>query len=223
MTARILPDGPEGRAVAADVLRGGGLVAFPTDTVYGIAVTLDAPGGIERLFAAKHRPPDRAIVLLLAEPEQADSIGIMTPAARVLAAAGWPGGLTLVLAQRRDVSLPPALTAGTSTIGVRIPNHPAPKALAAAVGPLPTTSANRSGLPAGSTAAEILDQLGDALDLILDGGPARTAQASTVVDCSTDLPRLLRDGPIPAVALAAVLDEAELPHELGSDVRNAAR
>jgi L-threonylcarbamoyladenylate synthase len=214
MTARILPDGPEGRAAAAEVLRNGGLVALPTDTVYGIAVALETPGGIERLFAAKDRPTDKAIILLLADPDQADSIGVMTPAARVLAAAGWPGGLTLVLAQRTGARVPAVLTAGTDTIGVRVPNHPAPRALAAAVGPLPTTSANRSGLPVGSTAAEILDQLGDALDIVLDGGPAPGARASTVVDCSTDLPRLLRDGAIPATALAAVLDDAELPHAL---------
>lgn len=214
MTAHVLPDSPEARAEAADVLRRGGLVALPTDTVYGIAVALDTAGGIERLFAAKHRPPDKAIGLLLADPDQADSIGVMTPAARVLAAAGWPGGLTLVLTQRPGAGLPPILTAGTTTIGVRVPDHPAPRALAAAVGPLPTTSANRSGLPAGSTVTEILHELGDALDLVLDGGPARDAQASTVVDCSTAVPRLLREGAIPAAALAAVLDEAELRHDL---------
>ena len=160
-------------------------MALPTDTVYGIAVALATAGGIERLFAAKGRPPDKAIGLLLADPEQAASIGVMTPAAHVLAAAGWPGGLTLVLTQRPAVGLPPILTAGTTTIGVRVPDHPAPRALAAAVGPLPTTSANRSGQPAGGTATEILEELGDALDLVLDGGPARDAQASTVVDCST--------------------------------------
>ena len=214
MTARIVADDAAGRAAAIEVLRAGGLIALPTDTVYGIAVALDAPEGIERLFAAKARPPDKAVMLLLAEAEQAAEVGEFGPAARVLAAAGWPGGLTLVLRQRPGVSLPSALTAGTDTIGVRLPAHDAPRALAAAVGPLPTTSANRSGEPTASTAADIAAQLGEALDLILDGGPARSAQPSTVIDCSTDRPRLLREGAIASAALAAVLDEAELPHDL---------
>ncbi len=214
MTPRIVPDGPEGRREAIAALARGGLVALPTDTVYGIGVALETPGGIERLFAAKARPPDRAIMLLLAEAEQAAEVGVFSPAARVLAAAGWPGGLTLVLAQRPGVELPAALTGGAGTIGVRLPDHPAPRALAAALGPLPTTSANRSGLPTARTAREIADQLGDAVDLILDGGPARGERPSTVIDCSGDLPRVLREGAIPVAGLAAVLDEAELPHEL---------
>jgi L-threonylcarbamoyladenylate synthase len=217
VSARILPDDEAGRAEAVAVLRSGGVVALPTDTVYGIGVALDAPRGIERLFEAKRRPPDKAIMLLLADAEQAADVAEFGPAARVLAAAGWPGGLTLVLPQKPGAGLPAILTAGTSTIGVRVSDHPAPRALAAAVGPFPVTSANRSGLPTAETAAAILEELGDALDLILDGGPARGARASTVIDCSGDRPRLLRDGAIPAAALAAVLDEAELPHDLPRD------
>ncbi len=214
MTARIVRDDEAGRAEAIAVLRAGGLVAMPTDTVYGIGVALDAPRGIERLFEAKRRPPEKAVMLLLADPEQAAAVGEFGAAAHVLAAAGWPGGLTLVLRQRPGVALPAILTAGTTTIGVRLPDHPAPRALAAAVGPLPVTSANLSGAPTAATAAEIATGLGDALDLILDGGPARSAVASTVIDCSGDRPRLLREGAIPAAALAAVLDDAELPHDL---------
>jgi len=214
MTARVLPDGDAGRKAAIGVLRAGGIVAIPTDTVYGIAVALDAPRGIERLFAAKNRPPDRAIVLLLADPEQATGIAVFGPPARVLAAAGWPGGLTLVLPQRPGARLPAVLTGGSATVGVRLPDHPTPRALAAAVGPLPTTSANRSGRPTARTGAEIAAELGPALDLILDGGPSRSEAASTVIDCSAERPRLLRDGAIPAAVLAAVLDEAGLPHDL---------
>jgi L-threonylcarbamoyladenylate synthase len=214
VTARVVADDEAGRQEAIETLRAGGIVALPTDTVYGIGVALNAPRGIERLFEAKARPPDKAIMLLLAEAEQATDVAEFGAAARVLAAAGWPGGLSLVLPQKPAVRLPAILTAGSSTIGVRLPDHPTPRALAAALGPLPVTSANLSGQPTATTADAILADLGEAVDLILDGGPARGGRASTVIDCSTGRPRLLRDGAIPAAALAAILDDAELPHDL---------
>jgi len=217
MTALVLMDDAAGRARAIELLRAGAVVALPTDTVYGIGVALDAPRGIERLFEAKRRPPDKAIMLLLAEIYQADEVAVLGPAARVLAAAGWPGGLTLVLPQRPGAVLPAVLTAGTRTIGLRLPDHDAPRALAAAVGPLPVTSANLSGHPTATTAAEVLAELGEAVDLILDGGQARGERPSTVIDCSGERPQLLRAGVIPVAALAAVLDEAELPHDLPRD------
>ena len=120
---------------------------------------------------------------------------------------GWPGGLTLVLRQRPDAGLPPELTGGAPTIGLRLPDHPAPRALAAALGPLPTTSANLAGRPVAATALEIVEQLGDAVAVVLDGGPARGPVASTVVDCSGALPRILRAGALPPARLAAALDD----------------
>jgi L-threonylcarbamoyladenylate synthase len=203
-----------GREAAVEVLRGGGLIALPTDTVYGIAVRLDLPGGIARLFAAKRRPPDKAVMLLLADVGQAAEIGRMTPAAMALGEAFWPGGLTVVVPQRDDVPLPADLTGGARTIGLRVPDHPAPRALAGASGPLPTTSANLSGVPEARTAAGILDQLGDAVDLVLDGGEAHGGPASTVVDCSTDEPRILRVGAVAPERIAAVLDAAGIAHDL---------
>ncbi len=218
--ATVVPDDDRGRAAAADVLRGGGLIALPTDTVYGIAVALETPGGIGRLFEAKARPPDKGIMLLLAEAAQAGEIGIMTPAATALAEACWPGGLTLVVPQRPDVPLPPELTAGAPTIGLRVPDHDAPRALAAAVGPLPTTSANRSGHPEGRDAADILAQLGDAVDLVLDGGPAHGGPASTVIDCTGERLVVLRAGAVPVERIRAILETAGLgtaaPTEVGS-------
>ena len=196
VTARIVPDDDAGRAEAAEVLRRGGLIALPTDTVYGIAVALDTPGGVERLFAAKRRPPEKGVMLLLADAAQGPTIGEWPEAAAALAAAFWPGGLTVVVPQRADVPLPAALTGGAPTIGLRAPDHPAPRALAAAVGPLPTTSANVSGLPEARTAEEIVEQLGAAIELVLDGGPAHGGLASTVVDCTVDPPRILREGAI---------------------------
>ncbi len=208
MTARIVPDGPDGRAAAIEVLRDGGIVALPTDTVYGIAVLLDTPGGIERLFRVKQRPPDKGIALLLDEVAQAATIAVVTPAARALAEACWPGGLTLVLARRPSVAFPDALTGGAATIGLRVPDHPTPRWLARAVGPMPTTSANVSGLPEARDAAAIVQQLGDGVDLILDGGPAHGGPASTVIDCSDDRPRIVRAGAVPVERVAAVLARA---------------
>ena len=203
MTARVVADDPTGRAEAVTILRAGGVVALPTDTVYGIGVALDTPGGIERLFAAKRRPPDKGIMLLLHDAGQAAEIGVMTPAAAALAAACWPGGLTVVVPQRPDVHLPAALTGGAPTIGLRVPDHDAPRGLARGVGPLPVTSANVSGLPEATDAAGIVAQLGGGVDLVLDGGPAHGGQASTVVDCTGERPVVLRVG---AVALEHVAD-----------------
>ena len=216
-SARRLADGPAARAEAVRVLAGGGLVAIPTDTVYGIAVALGTPGGIERLYAAKERPPDKAIALLLADAAQASEIGVIDGAASALAEAFWPGGLTLVVARRTDRPLPAALTGGElapgaiPTVGLRVPAHDAPRALARALGPLPTTSANRSGEPEARDAEEIERLLGEHLDLILDGGAAAGGPASTVVDCTGPSPVIRRQGAIAADAVARCLDSAGLP------------
>jgi L-threonylcarbamoyladenylate synthase len=205
VTARIVAADDAGLAAAIEALRGGGIVALPTDTVYGIAVALDTAGGIEALFAAKQRAPDKGIMLLLADADQAPEIGQWPPAAAALAAAFWPGGLTVIVPQRPDVPLPEALTGGAATIGLRVPDHPAPRALAAAVGPIPTTSANVSGVAEASDAAGIVDQLGDAVELVLDGGPAHGGPASTVVDCTVEPPRILRIGAVPVADVERVL------------------
>jgi L-threonylcarbamoyladenylate synthase len=210
-TPRRALDGPEGRAAAIEALRRGAIVALPTDTVYGLAVAPDAPGGLERLFAAKGRPPDRAVPLLLADAGQAAEVGELSAAARALAAALWPGGLTLVIPRRADRRLP-------ATVGVRVPDHGAPRDLARALGPLPTTSANRSGEPEARDADEIAARLGSAVELILDGGPAPGGPPSTVVDVTADVPRILRHGAIPAARVAAVLRAAGLPEPVDASV-----
>ena len=215
MTARIVADDVAGRAEAVEVLRGGGIVAFPTDTVYGIAVSLATPGGIERLYRVKGRSPDKAVVLLLDDATQAARAGRITPAAAALAGACWPGGLTVVVPQRPDVRWPEELTGGSPTIGLRVPDHEAPRALARDVGPLPTTSANRSGEPEASHAAGIVAQLGDAIDLVLDGGPARGGPASTIVDCTGATPTMVRVGAVPVEAVAAVLAAAGIDLAVG--------
>ncbi len=214
MTARLLPDDEAGRASAIEVLRAGGVVAMPTDTVYGVGVALDAEDGLPRLFAAKDRPLDRAIVLLVADIEQAASVGVLSGAARLLAERFWPGGLTLVLPQVPGARLPAVLTAGAATIGVRLPDHESPRALARVLGPLPVTSANLSGRPDARDATEVLAQLGARIDLVLDGGPARGGTPSTVVDCSGDLPRVLRAGAVAPADFFATLDSAGFAHAI---------
>lgn len=215
MTARVLADDAEGRAVAADVLRGGGVVALPTDTVYGIAVSLATPGGIERLYRVKERPPDKAVVLLLDDAAQAARTGRITPAAAALAAAFWPGGLTLIVPQRPDVPWPAVLTGGSATIGLRVPDHDAPRTLARSVGPLPTTSANRSGGPEAIDAAGVVAQLGGSIDLVLDGGRAAGGLPSTIVDCTGAQPTIVRVGAVTPESVAAILARAGIDLAVG--------
>jgi len=211
---RIVPDGEAARAEAVGLLREGLIVAVPTDTVYGIAADLALPDAIERLFAAKRRPPEKAVAVLLADMDQAATLGILGPAARVLGERFWPGGLTLVLPVRPGAVLPRVLAAGAPTIGVRVPDHDAPRALARALGPLPTTSANVSGEPDARDAQEIAARLGHAVALVIDGGPIHGGPASTVVDCTGDLPVIRREGAIPAEQIVGTLEAAGLLHAI---------
>ena len=193
-----------------EILRSGGIVAVPTDTVYGIAADMALPDAIERLFAAKGRPPGKAVAVLLADAAQAGMLGVVGPAALALGERFWPGGLTLVLPVRPGVRLPRALAGGAPTIGVRVPDHPAPRALAAVLGPLPTTSANVSGEPDARDAREIAALLGDALALVIDGGPIHGGPPSTVVDCTGERPVIRRLGAIPEDEISRVLAVAGL-------------
>jgi L-threonylcarbamoyladenylate synthase len=220
VTRRLADDAP-GRAAALDVLRAGGLVAFPTDTVYGLAVALQTPGGIERLYAAKHRPVDKAIIVLVDGLDQLAGLVTMPPAAQVLGGTGWPGGLTLILPVRSTAQLPPALTAGTATLGVRVPDHPTPRTLARTLGPLPTTSANLSGEPDPLDATTVEAAIGEACELILDGGPTRGGRPSTIVDCSGVSPSIVRIGAIPVDILVRALDEAGLRHSIEAPASSA--
>ncbi|MDD5370051.1 MAG: L-threonylcarbamoyladenylate synthase [Anaerolineaceae bacterium] len=185
------------QAVAA--LARGELVAFPTDTVYGLAASAFSAPAIERLFVAKGRDSSKAIAVLLGDLEQ---IGQVTPelnaSARRLAQRFWPGALTLIVA--RHPSLPENLSP-LPTIGVRIPDHPLARALLRRSGPLATTSANLSGGVNPLSAQEVLTQLGGRIALIIDGGRSPGGLPSTVVDCTGESIRVLRAGPIDAVAI----------------------
>jgi L-threonylcarbamoyladenylate synthase len=214
--ARVLGIDDADRLNAVEVLRGGGILALPTDTVYGIAVALSTPGGVERLFEVKSRPPDKAIMVLVEDLAQVTELVGIPPAAAALSSL-WPGGLTLVLPLLPGVELPRALTAGTMTLGVRIPDHQIPRYLARAVGPLPTTSANASGHAAARSADEVIASLGDRIDAVVDGGDSPGGVASTVLDCTTPTVRVLRAGAIPADRIAPLLDAAGISHELDGE------
>lgn len=190
-------DPPPGDVVAAATraLHAGHIIAVPTDTVYGLAVDPFRTGAADRLFALKRRPREVDLPVLVAGEEQALSLAIGVPEpARRLMARYWPGALTLVLPRNPEVAAD--LGTDDATIGLRCPAHPLPLALCAAAGPLATTSANLHGEPTLSTAADVAATFGDAVALVLDGGPCAGAP-STVVDCTGDEIKLLREGRIP--------------------------
>jgi len=201
-----LSTGPEDISRAVEVLRGGGIVAFPTDTVYGIGAHGMLPQAVEKLYAAKERPRDKAIPLLLPGLEALPAVVATVPeAARALAARFWPGALTIVL--RRSPNVPDAVTAGGDTVAVRVPDHALTLALLRALAaPLAATSANLSGEPAPDTAEGVLAQLEGRIDLILDGGRCPGSVASTVVDLTVDPPAVLRAGEIGLDALRCAID-----------------
>jgi L-threonylcarbamoyladenylate synthase len=185
---------PETLLHALAVLRRGGLVAFPTDTVYGLGALAFNGAAVERIFTAKDRPVEKAIPVLIADPADLEKVTLEVPqAAARLAGRFWPGPLTLVLAKRLD--LPEAVSSGP-TVGVRIPDHPVARLLLRSAGPLAVTSANLSGKPGHSTAQDVLAQLGGRIALIIDGGRTPGGVPSTVVDCAGAEPRIIREGPI---------------------------
>ncbi|MBC7258464.1 MAG: threonylcarbamoyl-AMP synthase [Chloroflexi bacterium] len=190
---------------AARILRDGGLVAFPTDTVYGVGALVFMEQAVERLFAAKIRDRAKAIPVLLSGVRDLNRIARhVPPAAWQLAGAFWPGALSLVL--EKSALVPDVVTAGGPTVAVRVPDHPLALALIERAGsPLATTSANLSGQPSAVTADEVEASIGDAVDLILDGGPCPGGVASTVLDLTVQPPRIVRPGPIRWEDLAPLL------------------
>lgn len=186
----------ESLAKAAEILRSGGLVAFPTDTVYGIGAMAFAEEAVERLFAAKVRDLSKAIPVLLSRTVELQTVARNIPAAAWrLGGAYWPGGLSLVL--EKSPLVPDIVTAGGATVAVRVPDHLlALRLIGLAGAPLAATSANISGQPSPTTADQVERSLGHAIDLLLDGGTCPGGIASTVVDLTTNPPKMLRPGPI---------------------------
>ena len=186
---------------AAAELANGRVVALPTDTVYGVAVDPVRPGALAALAEAKGRPVDMAVAVLVADVAQADAVAVLGPRARRLAERFWPGGLTLVVDRRPSFGW--HLGGDPTSIGLRWPDHPVPTALAARVGPLATTSANRHGRPPLESAGEVEAELGASVAFVVDGGRC-AGLASTVVDCRGDEVRVLRAGRIPADVVLGV-------------------
>ena len=200
----------EGIREAATVLRRGGLVAFPTETVYGLGAIATQDVATARIFLAKGRPANNPLIVHVAALEHALAFAWMDERARRLAEAFWPGPLTLVLPLKTRSIISKLATAGLSTVGVRVPAHPVARALLEHTGlPVAAPSANRSGRPSPTRAEHVLTDLGDAVDLLLDGGACPVGVESTVVDAS-DPERLLmlRPGGIPRERLERVAGTA---------------
>jgi L-threonylcarbamoyladenylate synthase len=202
---KVDPDHPDAAAIAraADTIRRRGLVAFPTETVYGLGANALDPAAIARLFEAKGRPPTDPLIVHIADIGQLDRVAATVPAsARELAGAFWPGPLTLILPKRETV--PDVVTAGLSTVGVRVPAHRVAQALLASAGvPIAAPSANRFSAPSPTRAEHVVQDLGERVDLILDGGPTPIGVESTIVDCTTSPFTLRRPGGVTREALLA--------------------
>ncbi len=186
---------------AADIIKNGGLIAYPTETVYGLGADPHNDEAVQKIFTAKGRAEDKGIILLIRGVDDLSTlVHTVSPTAQILIEVFWPGPLTLVFRANRDLS--PALLGGRDTIALRHSSSSvASRLLFALGGPLTSTSANRSAEPPARSAYEVENALGDHLDLILDGGPSDTTLPSTLVDVSSDRVILLREGAIPAQKL----------------------
>jgi L-threonylcarbamoyladenylate synthase len=181
-------------ARAVEILRQGGLVAFPTDTVYGLGARAFDAAAVEAIYTAKGRSSEKAIPILLGDPDDLlKVVSELAPLAQALASHFWPGPLTLVVPKHPCL---PAAVSSTPTVGVRVPDHPVARALLRAAGPLAVTSANLSGQASPTTAEAVRAQLGGRIALILDGGRTPGGVPSTVVNCLGADPVILRAGPI---------------------------
>ncbi len=212
---RVLPAGdPEAIAEAAALLRSGGLVAFPTETVYGLGANALDPAAVARVFAAKDRPSfDPLIVHLALAADLADHAladDAADPRVRRLAARFWPGPLTIVL--RRQAHIPGIVTAGLPTVGLRVPDHPVALALIRAAGvPVAAPSANAFGRVSATRAAHVVAGLGQRVDIVLDGGPCRIGVESTVVLLAEGRALLLRPGGLPVEAIEDEIGRLDVP------------
>ena len=202
-------------ARAAALIRAGQLVAVPTETVYGLAADATLGEAVAGIYAAKGRPSFNPLIVHVGGMAQAETLAALPPAAHLLAAAFWPGPLTMVLPLRKGSPVSALVTAGLPTLALRMPSHPAMQALIlAAERPLAAPSANASGRISATRAEHVVASLGERVPLILDGGPTRHGLESTIVAVGADRLRLLRPGPITAKQLS---DAAAMPVETASD------
>ena len=218
----ILKATDEAIARAAELLRAGQLVAFPTETVYGLGADATNGRAVAAIYAAKGRPSFNPLIIHFADAEGAMEHAAFTPLARQLAAAFWPGPLTLVLERRTQSLISELASAGLPTLAVRVPDHPIARALLAATGrPLAAPSANRSGRMSPTQAAHVLSDLGEEAALILDAGPTAHGLESTVIDARGDEAVLLRPGAVTAETIEAVLGRPLLRQAMAAEKPNA--
>jgi L-threonylcarbamoyladenylate synthase len=202
-TERLSLSNPAAIPTAQRVIASGGLIAFPTDTIYGVACDPFNPTAIQRIYEAKERPEAKALPVLIGDFSQlAQLASSITDAVEAITQAFWPGALTVILPKAPRL---PAELSPYPTIGVRMPDLAVTRELLRATGPLATTSANISGGPNPTTAQNVFEQLGGRIELLLDGGPTPGPTASTVVDLTTLEPKILRDGPISHANLQSCL------------------
>ncbi|NWG06301.1 MAG: threonylcarbamoyl-AMP synthase [Chloroflexi bacterium] len=193
-TIIVSAESPDALQRALDILKNGGLVAFPTDTVYGVGALAFDGRAVESIYTAKDRPAEKAIPVLIADESDLEKVGVDIPAiAHRLATRFWPGPLTVLVPKKP--TLPESVSA-TDTVGVRIPDHAVTRALLRAAGPMAVTSANISGQPSPSTAEDVFAQLNGRIPLIIDGGKTPGGTPSTLVDCTGENIRILREGPL---------------------------
>jgi L-threonylcarbamoyladenylate synthase len=206
----LLPADAAGIARAAQVLREGGLVAVPTETVYGLAARADSAEAVAKIYRAKGRPDFNPLIVHVGSMELAESLAVFDERARELAAKFWPGPLTMVLPLRKGAPIAPAVTAGLPTIALRMPAHPAMRALLAETGlPLAAPSANRSGGVSPTEASHVTASLGGKIELVLDGGPCERGLESTIVALRGDGGwQLLRPGPVEEARISTILGDA---------------
>jgi L-threonylcarbamoyladenylate synthase len=203
---------PEAIRAAAEALRNGRLIAFPTETVYGLGGDATDDRAVAAIYAAKGRPRFNPLIVHAPEAARVESLVAMDARARSLAARFWPGPLTLVLPRRTDCGVSLLASAGLPTLAVRVPDHPVAQALLrAADRPIAAPSANPSGRVSPTTAQHVADGLGDAVAMILDGGPCRVGLESTVLDLTGDAAVLLRPGGVPRETLEATIGPIRLP------------
>jgi L-threonylcarbamoyladenylate synthase len=204
-----------GLAQTAEILRSGGLVALPTETVYGLAGRADSEAAVAAIYRAKGRPDFNPLIVHVASLAQAERLALFDDRAALLAERFWPGPLTLVLPLRKEASIAPAVTAGLATIAIRMPAHPLLRAVLGRLGlPLAAPSANRSGGVSPTSAEHVQVSFGAAAPPILDGGASENGLESTIVALRPGGWQLLRPGPIPESAVAALLGDA-MPVEAG--------